>query len=140
MNEDYKAYKNTKAPLGDNERATPIPLNHTTLRKLAAQGMSAIRMQAMLAGQDERKYLPLVKTGAEADMALAQAHAARATQPKVVREMYARGDTVYDIEQNKKVVIMKTNVAYTPKGKPIHKVMSKSGRTWLQKESRLKPI
>ena len=139
MNDDYKQYRNTQAPLGDNERATPIPLNHTTLRKLAAQGMSAIRMQAMLAGQDERKYLPLVKTGAEADMALAQARMAR-QQPKVVKEMYARGDTVYDIEHNKKVVIMKTNVAFTPKGRAIHRVMAKSGRTWLQKESRLKPI
>lgn len=139
MSDDAKNYKNTAAPLGAGERATPIKLNHTTLRSLAAQGMSAIRLQAQLAGQDERRYLPLIKTGAEADMALANARMVR-EQPKVVKEMFARGDTVWDKEHEKRVTIMKTNVAFTQKGRPIHRVISKSGKSWLQKESRLEKL
>lgn len=126
-----------------NESSRPIALSHTTIRRYVKGGIQSIRLAAMLAGQDERRYLPSTRTGAEADMALAQAQQTKMfggqQTTKQTRTIFARGDEVIDTDIGKRAVILKTGVAFTEKGTPIHRVASpKTGEKWLQSEKKLR--
>lgn len=126
-----------------NESSKPIPLSHTTIRRYVKGGVQSIRLAAMLAGQDERLYLPSARTGAEADMALAQAQQTKMfggqQAAKQAKTIFARGEEVIDTERGKRAVILKTGVAFTEKGTPIHRVASpKTGEKWLVSEKKLR--
>lgn len=148
MADDAKAYVNTNAPAGGN--TSPIRLTHTTLRGIADKGTANLKfMQDSAPGEHQRLLQALgAKTGVEADLAIAASAEKKLlgepiSRPKpmggVITSIFAKGEIVRDTTLGKKVTILRLNAAYTPKGRPMHKV-ARNGQVWLQKESKLEKL
>ena len=144
------SYKNTDAPLRTGELAKPIQINTNNLAAMAAKGPEYIRhVAASSPVQLDRLFH--VKTGAEADLALAAGAAVRRQesnrvvkvlegQGTAVESIYARGDVVRDMTNGRKVTVLKACVGYTKMGRPIHKVSDAKGNVWLVSEKKLQRL
>lgn len=141
------SYKNTNAALRPGELSQPIQIGSNNLASMAAKGAGYIQHVAA-SSPIQLDRLFHVKTGAEADMILANAPASRNTYQKVnvaskaptVESLYGRGDVVFDTEHGKKVTVLKACVGYTKMGRPIHKVSDARGNAWLISEKKLQKL
>jgi hypothetical protein len=145
-------------PMNNGERGTPIPLGGRTLfgmigsiAKPISGAAERIRSEISMSGQDRFLNGAGIITGGSADMAIARAQASARNalgkptssgsgRSASVESIFARGQIVRDKTNGKKATVVKLNVGFTKKGRPIHKVISKSGESWLQSERKLEKI
>lgn len=141
MADDAKGYVNTGAAVGSGERVQPIKINTTNLAQMVERGPGYVE-QLVLSAPCQIDRMFGVKTGREADAILASAPPpGRVIEGEVkgtpVGSLFARGDVAYDTDRAKIVTIVKACVGVTKKGRAIHKVVSRSGGSWLQSERNL---
>lgn len=135
-------YKNTAAPVGAGEKTTSIPPARGSLVNTLKAGAAGLQTELMKAPPIHRAFLGSTKTGMEADMILASqaeqqliGHANR--RPVKVKEVFARGDRVYDSEKDSWATITRAAVARTKKGTLVHVLVDNHGDAWRQLETKL---
>lgn len=130
----------TEVPCRSSETRQPIKIDTNNLASMAQKGAAYVEMLAASSGHDIRRFMPGVRVGADADIALTSVSVTprKPQQPKpTVREMFARGEIAFDVENSVRVVVLKCK-GFTPKGRPIYRVSDKNGNKWLQEEKNLK--
>lgn len=134
-------------PVGPGERTTKIPRPAGALcDKLKKE---TINMLVAGAGHDGQMAAFGIKTGAEADAALAESE--RVQREERQRRLdaqimgttaapikFERGRSYYDTSKNRKVTIIRANATVTKKSRtPCHEVVDRGGNTWYAKQSDL---
>ena len=137
-------------PTGQGESKTSIPLASGSMGRMLYARNSKAQLQMAIDGSGHDRHLAAagIKTGVDADAALAESArlqreererklSGQGSQPKA-RTLYARGEEFFDTNKNRKVTIIKANSAVTKKSKtPCHLVVDRGGNQWHAKETDL---
>lgn len=138
--------KKNPIPVGPGESVSASPGPASSLANLLKGGATALRGAIVASGHDNWNRAMGVKAGAEADMALEAAKAAKQGLTGVLNKLqppsdkkFRRGDTVYDEERGIKGTIVEIHASQTKKTHtPAHRIVGKGGKEWLQREDWLR--
>ena len=135
-------------PVRPGESTSSSPPPSGSLANMLKGGANAVSSAIMASGHDNWNRALQVRSGSDADAALAAARQSLRPAPDSrVRAAvsnkvaFHRGDTVYDEVYHCRATITEIHASQTKKTKtPAHRLVGKGGSTWLQREDKLKKL